>query len=161
MNMRVRTRSVAPQYLMQYLMPSTFRYSLSCAFVGNTNENKNVEKRIPTWKDAGSHSRNMKVALFEWPDNQHERATHGGLRSALRNTRQCESKHMQTHCLERCEQCAECCVSSCPGKQKKALVAHVYGENKMFVATSLRSNDLRLVERSHHVVRRLVQFRGH
>ena len=31
-------------------------------------------------------------------------------------------------------------------KTKKALVAHVYGENKMFVATTLRSNDLRLVE---------------
>ena len=73
--------------------------------------------KAKTWKSAFPRGR-AKVTLCEWTVDQHELPTRGRIRAALRSTQHCESKHKQTRCLKWCEQCADCCVSSCAEKQQ-------------------------------------------
>ena len=74
----VGARSVAPQCLMQHLMPCTFQCGLSCAF---SNDRQN--KKAKTWKSAFPRGR-AKVAFCGWPGDLHELHKLGGIRSALR-----------------------------------------------------------------------------
>ena len=90
--MLVRTETVAPQYSMQLLMPCTFQCVLSFAFfLQKKNERQTKSK---TWKSAFPRGR-AKVTLCEWTGDQHELPTRGGIRSALRSTWRCKSKHKQ------------------------------------------------------------------
>ena len=120
------------------------------------------QTKTKTWKSAFPHGR-AKVALCGWPDDQHEPPIHGRIRAALRSTQHCESKHKQTRCLKWCEQCADCCVSLCAENNKhatQALVVHVFDAHNVLVATTPRPNDARLVERSHHTMRRFASRRA-
>ena len=156
----VRTRLVAPQNLMQHLMPCTFRCRMSCAFFPRKKTKDKTKAK--TWKSAFPRGR-AKVALCGWPGDQRELRKLGGTRSALRNAQHCKSKHKQTLCLKWCEKCADCCVSSCAENNKhttQALVAHVFDAHNVLVVTTPRPNDARLVERSHHTMRRFASRRA-
>ena len=91
--MLVRTGTVAPQYSMQHLMPCTFQCVLSFAIFLQKKKNERQTKS-KTWKSAFPRGRE-KVTLCEWTVDQRELPTRGGIRSALRSTWRCESKHKQ------------------------------------------------------------------
>ena len=57
-------------------------------------EKNERQTKSKTWKSAFLRGR-AKVTLFEWTGDQHELPTRGGIRSALRSTWRCESKHKQ------------------------------------------------------------------
>ena len=144
-----------------HLMPCTFRCRMSCVFFPQKKKTKDKTK-AKTWKSAFPRGR-AKVTLCEWTVDQHELPTRGRIRAALQNAQHCESKHKQTRCLKWCEQCADCCVSSCAENNKhttQALVAHVFDARNVLVVTTPRPNDARLVERSHHTMRRFASRRA-
>ena len=110
----VGTRSVAPQCLMQHLMPCTLQCGLSRTF---SNEGQNKKQKRGK---AHSHLEGRRLHSV------------GGLATNMtftnleeyvllcENARHCENKHKQARGLTWCEQCVDCCVSSCPKNNKHA-----------------------------------------
>ena len=110
----VGTRSVAPQCVMQHLMPCTLQCGLSCTF---SNERQNKKQKRGK---AHSHVEGRRLHFV------------GGLATNMNftnleehvllceNARHCENKHKQARGLTWCEQCVDCCVSSCPQNNKHA-----------------------------------------